>query len=265
MMARHTILTLPLLASISALGCTDLVDKLTKDKSVHAGDVAPPSAASSSPASTPLSDAASSTPATTTTTRPAEPAKTGPSPTARASASRTELDNAFAALDINDDDQLDGIEVRSCGCAVADANGDGEITKAEYLAAGLAGKISPGGAPAPTPAPTSTSTAKAAPANPPAPPQGGSVPPGLYKCAGSVGGTYMTTGRVVILDAQRYATGADGTGQGTYRFFPETGQIVFASGPNADLATVSYARLVAPTRIQMKTGKNGRNLWDCKR
>lgn len=159
--------------------------------------------------------------------------------------------------------------MKSCGCAAADANGDGEITKAEYLAAGLTGRIRPGGAPAPKPAPTLTAAPAPKPTptekDPPSPPQAGGVPPGLYKCAGSVGGVYMTTGRVVILDATRYATGTDGAGQGTYRFSPETGQIVFTSGPNADLATVSYARLVAPTRIQMKTGKNGRNRWDCKR
>lgn len=263
MLARCTILTLPLLASIAALGCNELVGKLTKDGSADAGAVAASSAASTSAASTAPSDVASSAPTTTSAARPASPGKTGAAPTALAAASKADLDKAFAALDINDDNQLDGIEVKSCGCAIADANGDGEITKAEYLAAGLAGRIRPGGAPAPAPSPTPPPTPTQN--NPPAPPQAGGVPPGLYKCAGSVGGTYMTTGRVVILDATRYTTGTDGTGQGTYKFFPETGQIVFTSGPNADLATVSYARLVAPTHIQMKTGKNGRYLWDCKR
>ena len=75
---------------------------------------------------------------------------------------------------------------------------------------------------------------------------------------------YMTTGRLIIVDAQRYAHGTDGKG-GTYVFYPETQLIRFTSGLYADPQMVSYARLVAPKHIQMKTGKNGSYLWDCKR
>jgi hypothetical protein len=75
----------------------------------------------------------------------------------------------------------------------------------------------------------------------------------------------MTTGRLLIIDGTRYATGADGSGQGTYKFFPDTGMIVFTSGPNQDMSQISFARLVSPNRIQMKAGKNGNQNWDCKR
>lgn len=276
--------------SLTVLGCGDLVRKLAKARgdagddagavavavdSVDAGSWSP--SADDTGASKGAGITAPGVPnraGTKAADGRTSPALTGTAP-ANTAASRAELEKAFAALDINDDDQLDGIEVKRCGCAIADTNGDTEVTKAEYLAAGLSGKFRPGPAadpgpspspsPAPSPGPTSTPTQTPTSPTPPPAPAAGGVPPGLYKCSGMVGAVYMTTGRLLIIDGTRYATGSDGSGQGTYKFFPDTGMIVFTSGPNQDMSQISFARLVAPNRIQMKAGKNGTQNWDCKR
>jgi hypothetical protein len=200
--------------------------------------------------------------------KPQHPLATPPVSTAPtgSTASPAELERVFDTLDINDDDQLDGNEVTSCNCAVADADGNTEVTKAEYLAAGLVGKFRPTATPAQVAAePVAPAPAPTPPAPSPSTPSSGGVPPGVYKCAGSVGGTYMSTGRVVILDGNTYAVGTDGSGKGTYEFFPDTKMIVFTSGANADRSAVSNARLVSPTHIVMRTGRNGSYLWNCKR
>ena len=266
--------------ALTLVGCGDLVRKLTKGKTDTGDDPGPvvtvPTGAGTAAAPPPTDTATSGAAA-------GGPTKTAAKAPTNAAASPAELEKAFAALDINDDDQLDGIEVQRCGCAIADANKNGEITKAEYLAAGLLGKFRPSNAPSPSPSPspapspspspgptpTQTQTAAptappTAPPTPPAPAAGG-VPPGLYTCSGMVGTVFMTTGRLLIVDGTRYATGADGSGPGTYKFFPDTGMIVFTSGPNADMSQISFARLIAPNRIQMKAGKNGNQNWDCKR
>jgi hypothetical protein len=178
----------------------------------------------------------------------------------------------FASLDINSDEQLDGVEVKRCGCASADANGDGEITKAEYLAAGLLGKLGPAPTPtAPAPATTPAAPTPAAPTpptppptTPPAPVAGG-LPPGKYPCFGLVGSSFSARGTLVIVDGARYAHGTDGSGGGTYVFDPGTKKIRFTSGLFADPSQVTDAKQISAQHIQMRTGKGGFYTWDCKR
>lgn len=247
------------LAVLSLVGCRDLLDQLAKKGdagSTVTSAEPPPTAATATDPATP--------PGTTN-------APIGKSPTTArtaAAASPVELEKAFAALDINADNQLDGIEVKNCGCAIADANGDGEITKAEYLAAGLLGKFRPGAIPTstarttPTNAQTNTPTQPTPP--PPAPVAGG-LPPGSYNCFGLVGSMYAARGTLVIVDGQRYAHGTDGSGGGNYVFDPATKNIRFTSGLFADPNSVKSAKQMSPTHIQMQTGKGGFYTRDCKR
>ncbi|HVH40996.1 MAG TPA: hypothetical protein VM925_01595, partial [Labilithrix sp.] len=198
----------------------------------------------------------------TSTARTAKAATAPPSP--------TELEKAFASFDINADAQLDGIEVTRCACAVADSNGDGEITKAEYLAAGLLGKLRPARVePSPTtpPGPTTPVPPTPAPPAPPAPappvppaPAGGGITPGTYNCFGTVGGFYGKRGSFTIVDGSRYTSGST---PGSYDFTPATKAIRFTSGLYADPTLVKSAAQTGPTAIVMRTGKDGFTRWEC--
>lgn len=204
-------------------------------------------------------------------------------PEAEPPPSPAQLEAAFAQLDRNGDARLDGIEVLTCGCASAERDGTKGISKAEYLAAGLLGKLprsatSPGASPAQPPAPTTVAPppqaapAQPAPAQPaqpaqpaPAQPVAGGLPPGSYHCFGLVGSFYGARGTLVIVDGARYAHGTDGSGGGNYAFDPATKQIRFTSGLFADPEKVKSARQVSAKEIQMRTGKGGFYTWDCKR
>jgi hypothetical protein len=248
--------------AILQIGCSDLADRLAKRRAgPDAGDSAP-AQASSAAASTATTATTITTPVPTTAptaakaATPGKPAAAPPSPTSPA-----QLEAAFAALDINRDNQLDGVEVTRCGCKSADANGDGVISKAEYLAAGLLGKLSPAPTPGPAPAPTTPPTAPTPgpqPTTPPTPPPAaGGLPPGGYNCFGLVGSAYVARGTLVIVDATRYAHGTDGSGGGNYVFDPATKKIRFTSGLFANPDSVSDAKQISPTYIQMRTGKGG--------
>lgn len=253
--------------ALALTGCKDIIQQLAKQ-----GD-AGPTASSAEPAPTSTTDDDDPRLAPTGTTTGAKPSATAKAKTAATArpASPAELEKTFAALDINDDRQLDGIEVKRCGCANADSNGDGEITKAEYLAAGLLGKLGPGvpATASPTPnAPVDPPTQPTPPAQPtpppPAPVAGGGLPPGRYNCFGTVGSFYGARGTLRIVDGQRYDHG-DGSGGGNYVFDPATKKIKFTSGLFANPNSVSSAKQISPTYIEMQTGRDGFYTWDCKR
>jgi hypothetical protein len=259
------------LALVTLTGCKDIIQKLAKK-----GDAGATSVASADPPPAPTSDDDDAPPSSPTGTPTGKAtAKTASGKTA-AAASPADLEKAFAALDINDDNQLDGIEVKNCGCAVADANADGEVTKAEYLAAGLLGKFRPGAVPtaktpnnappnnAPTGAPTNAPTPTQPTPPPPAPVTAGGLPPGNYRCAGLIGGVLSTTGTLRIIDGSRYSA-EDGSGAGNYTFDPGTKVITFPSGMYSKPDTVKSARQISDRQIRLQLGKSGFTTSDCKR
>jgi hypothetical protein len=260
------------LALLSLTGCKEIIQKLAKKSDAGAATVA-----SADPSPAPASDdddAPPPSPTGTPTAKATAKSTAGKTPTA-AAASPAELEKAFAALDINDDNQLDGIEVKNCGCAIADANADGEITKAEYLAAGLLGKFKPGVSGAatartvPTNAPTGNPTnaptpTQPTPPPPPPPPAAGGLPPGDYRCAGLIGGVLSTTGTLRIIDGSRYSA-QDGSGAGNYTFDPATKVITFPSGMYSKPDTVKSARQISDRQIRLQLGKSGFTTSDCKR
>lgn len=266
MIARSLLPLLPM--AILQIGCSDLADRLAKRRAgPDAGDSAPAQVASA-PVSTATAAATDTAPVATTAPTAAKAATPGKPTASPPSTSPAQLEAAFAALDINRDNQLDGVEVTRCGCKSADANGDGEISKAEYLAAGLLGKLSPAPTPGPAPAPTTppAPTPAPQPTTPPTPPPAaGGLPPGGYKCFGLVGSAFVARGTLVIVDATRYAHGTDGSGGGNYVFDPSTKKIRFTSGLFANPDSVTEAKQISPTYIQMRTGKGGFYTWDCKR
>jgi hypothetical protein len=200
----------------------------------------------------------------------AVPAAADPPPTTPSTTDAAALEKSFAALDINHDENLDGIEVQRCGCRSADRDGNGEVSKAEYMADGLLGKLppqhptsAPVGRPiaqhpkqAPSPAP--------APAPVPAPAPGGGLPVGTYNCFGLVGQSYAARGGFKIVDGSHYQL-PDGSGAGTYVFDPATKKIRWTSGFYADPTYIKDSWQASPKQISMKTGKDGFYQWDCER
>lgn len=181
------------------------------------------------------------------------------SPAAAPTRSVAELEKTFASFDINDDAQLDGIEVTKCGCRNADTNGDGEITKAEYLAAALVPRGS-SAAPAPAPAPA-PSPAPATPPSP-APPTAEGMAVGGYRCSALVGGILSTTGQYRVLSSSTYVVGST---EGRYAFDPATGSVTWQSGFYADGSNFRSATYAPATKtLRMRTGKSGFTTWTCR-
>ena len=176
----------------------------------------------------------------------------------------------FARYDITEDGWLSGTELNACGCRGADADGDGEVTKAEFVAAFLRR----GGASA---APTSTRSMTPArsaptPAPRPDPPNldaelspaarsaaAGAVAMGKYNCYANGAGRPMPwePGFGGIAEAPRATTqylmnltvGENGNyqylnrGRGTLRLNARTGAIDWLSGPFATSGIrAAYAR-----------------------
>lgn len=174
----------------------------------------------------------------------------------------------FAQYDVTEDGWLSGTELDACDCRSDDANGDGEVTRAEFVAAALR-RGGPATAPASTrspaparPAPPSTTRADAPePDDTPSPvatravPRAagsgtaGSVPTGRYNCYSYGAGRPMPwePGFGGMAEAPRSNTqyvmnltvGEGGTyqylnrGRGSYRLDGRTGMIDWRSGPFA--------------------------------
>ena len=140
--------SLPLVLLLLCLpSCSDALDRLRARK-----DAGAPSAETDPRATEPGPAPPATTTSPTSRTVPTTPPRR-PAPVATDAAS---LEKSFAAFDINPDGNLDGIELQRCGCISADRDGNGEVSKAEYMAAGLLGKLPPppaGPNPKPGPAP----------------------------------------------------------------------------------------------------------------
>jgi hypothetical protein len=174
--------------------------------------------------------------------------------TARADATG-EAERLFAQYDITEGGWLSGTELNACKCRGDDTNGDGEVTKAEFVA----GFLRRGGAPAPAsvqrttpvrPAPPAVSTTDQPNAGT-APARGGAaaLPMGKYNCYANGAGRPMPwePGFGGIAEAPRATTqylmnltvGESGSyqylnrGRGSYRLDGRTGMIDWLSGPFA--------------------------------
>ncbi len=207
---------------------------------------------------------------------PAKSVAKGTPPPAPAATTRNpaDLERAFKSFDINQDDQLDGVEVTNCGCRAADANGNGEISKAEYLAAYLV--VRPGQTPpsppppvasgttAPPPSAPTTASPPSTPATtPPAPAQQAGITPGRYPCSGLVGGVLSTLGEFRILSPTTYTV--QGGGVQRYSLDPATNKITWQSGLYADGSKFRDATYTPEKHlVRMRGGKDGFTTWNCR-
>jgi hypothetical protein len=174
----------------------------------------------------------------------------------RVSATRgASAEQQFARYDVNEDGWLSGTELNACGCRSADADGDGEVTKAEFVGAFLRR----GGAPAPAsvqrstpPQPTPSPVRTMEPPNAgtaPARAGAAALPMGKYNCYANGAGRPMPwePGFGGAAEAPRATTqylmnltvGESGNyqylnrGRGSYRLDGRTGMIEWLSGPFA--------------------------------
>jgi hypothetical protein len=148
-------------------------------------------------------------------------------------ASPAELEKQFTACDITGDGTLSGTEIARCSAVAADADADGRITKAEFLAEGLVPRsggvqaTNVDGAPAneqpaaiptsvpapatptrrtPTPAADTPANSVATPATKPS----GGLPIGRYRCHTFVFNVgLITTGEFHIVSPTGYRVGSD--------------------------------------------------------
>ena len=196
------------------------------------------------------------TPAPTPAERRSAPATVGGSGDATSPAA---AEARFRQFDITEGGWLSGTELDACGCRTDDADGDGEVTKAEFVAAYVRrGGASPAAVRGTTPArPAPPSTASAAGERPsPAPARaepgaaaGDGVPTGKYNCYAYGAGRPMPwePGFGGMAEAPRSSTqyvmnltvGDGGSyqylnrGRGSYRLDARTGMIAWLSGPFA--------------------------------
>jgi len=186
---------------------------------------------------------------------PSEPA---PAPVARERTDLTrEAERLFARYDITEGGWLSGTELNACNCRSDDANGDGEVTKAEFIAGFVRrGGASPASAPANRSNPAPEPAERRAEPNAPA---GAGLPLGKYNCYAfgaarpmpwepGFGGAAETP-RSTTQYIMNLTVGAGGTyqylnrGRGTYSVQPGTGAIDWLSGPMAGSGIrAAYAR-----------------------
>lgn len=165
--------------------------------------------------------------------------------TSRAS-SAADYERQFARYDITEGGWLSGTELDACRCRHYDMNGDGEVTRNEFLAgrimeeAGVKPTATPVARPAPAPArPQPQARAQPAPVRAPAPARkpapapvaAGGLPVGKYNCHYTSMMTVIAAGSVTILPGGRYQYLNGGTG--SYAFDRAANSLRWLSGPFA--------------------------------
>ncbi|MEO7053687.1 MAG: hypothetical protein ABI191_01825 [Rhizomicrobium sp.] len=177
---------------------------------------------------------------------------------------------AFARFDTTGNGYLSGTEIQACGCAAADANGDGRVTQAEYLAGKLeaaAGRAQPKrNAYVPIVLPL--------PAQPPKAPEaatGKSLPAGMYACQIWSGSMLMTLGKVEIKGATYRGPSNTPTGPfkplvidaaGMMSWSPNFSQLA-STGAVITRSRISGTPAQPAFTVEYTTGRGYRESMDC--